>query len=481
MLNAEAREVGVTPKAIILVSTDETDPVSFTVTRTTSDGEENTMYTAEYGVTTRVEFNLDEVAVENVQQRRKAVKVQAETNKTISVHGVNDVRASTDGFVAIPCDALAASKYKNYQYGILSTAQRGIASNPQTSSEFLIVTCEDATTITVTPSVSLSISAPGFDLGAFGPGNPVSERDWDSINAGETLLISLSLDLTGTRVKSNQPFLVFSGHQCGEVPSGTPPCDHMVEQLPPHFTWGYTHFLTPLAARESGDIYRVLTVNDNTEINVTCVNEDNSGSPETQRLKTLNRTIRENWLEYRTQKPNSEPCLQSFVRKFCCLQASNPVLVAQYSSSHTVDDTCVAENFGKSDLGDPFMSLVAPVEQYLNNYTIRAISAIAGSFPTQYIGISVHKRFFQPNQIMVNGTAMESNPSMWTNIYCEDGEMCGYSITRPIANNGDLTVYHEMRTAAINVHVYGFQTENSYAIVGGMELEPISGENQPIQ
>ena len=106
------------------------------------------------------------------------------------------------------------------------------------------------------------------------------------------------------------------------------------------------------------------------------------------------------------------------------------------------------------------MSLVAPVEQYLNNYTIRAISAIAGSFPTQYIGISVHKRFFQPNQIIVNSTAVESNASMWSKIYCEDGKVCGYSITRPIANNGDLTVYHEMRTAAINVHVYGFHTEN---------------------
>ena len=449
--------------------------MTFTVTSQVR-GEET--FTAAYGNSTLVEFPADSVYVQSSRDRSKGILVQAEAGKTISVSGVSDEFRSTDGFVAISCDGMSSSTYSRYEYGILSTRQQATTSSPQTYSQFLLIPCEDNTRITITPSQRVSASGRNIIPGVFGPDIARKEKDWTPPTAGQTLMISIPLDLTGSRIRSDKPIVVLSGHQCGEVPFQTEPCDYMVEQIPPHLTWGYNYFLNPLAARESGDVYRVFTVYDNTEVNVTCANEDNSGSPETQTLQTLNRAIRQNWLEFRTQDRNSPlNCIKPFVRKFCSLESSNPVLVAHYSHSFGYDAVCTSENLGTSELGDPFMSLVPPVVQHLNNYTLRAISAVAGDFPMRFLSISVHERFFQPNQIMVNGAPVESNPSRWNNIYCEGGNICGRGIYKPIANNGDLTVYHEMETAALNLHIYGFQQQNSYAIVGGMELEPISGQN----
>ena len=78
----------------ILVSTDEPDPVSFSVTAK----DVKNMYTAMYGSITKVELPADSFQVVNDAERDKGILVQAESGKTISVYGVNDEFHSTDAF-----------------------------------------------------------------------------------------------------------------------------------------------------------------------------------------------------------------------------------------------------------------------------------------------------------------------------------------------------------------------------------------------
>jgi hypothetical protein len=56
-------------------------------------------------------------------------------------------------------------------------------------------------------------------------------------------------DLTGTRLTSNHPFVVFSGHVCSFFPSTAFACDHLQEQLVPTSTWGSQYQLVPAAER----------------------------------------------------------------------------------------------------------------------------------------------------------------------------------------------------------------------------------------
>ena len=475
MQNAVRDQTRMEPKHFILVTTNEPEPVKFTVT-TFREEEVSTMYTATHGTTTRVAFSADDYYITDQLQRDRAIRVQADVGKKISVYAVNDEFRSTDGFVALSCDGMTVeNNFRRYDYVILSAELTGSVDNPQTNSEFLIIPCKDNTRIDITPTQLVTVDAPDFSTPQFGPGS-ISTAQWQNHignvrpSAGDTLLISHPNDLTGTHIRGTKPLIVFSGHQCAQVPTGRTACDHLVEQIPPHTTWGYTFLLNPLAFRESGDYYRVATVHDNTDITITCVDEGGSTTMTLPDL-SLSSAVGSNFDTFQTQDANEppRPC-PPFVLKFCSLQATNPVIVAQYSQGHNVDTACT----DSTDFGDPFMSLIPPVIQYLNNYTISSITAEAGSFSSRHVGISVYDTFFDPSRIMIDGMPIESDRSAWQGIYCSDGGICGYGIYKNLTI-GDHTVYHEDPDAGLSVQNYGFQQENSYGFPAGMELEPLSG------
>ena len=476
MQNAVRDPTRMDPELFILVMTNEPEPVEFTVTTFLEGVEDSNMYTATHGTTTRVVLPADDFYV-NDQMRDRAIRVQADVGKKISVYAVNDEFHSTDGFVALACDGMTVeSDFRKYDYVILSAELTGTVDNPQTNSEFLIIPCEHNTRIDITPTQLVTVDASDFSTTQFGPGSTPTAQWRNQIgnvrpSAGATLLIAHPNDLSGTLVRGTKPLIVFSGHQCAQVPTGVSACDNLVEQIPPHTTWGYTFLLNPLAFRESGDYFRVATVHDNTKVTITCVDE---GDSTTMTLPDLSLSsavtpVGSNFASFQTQVANKLPC-PPFVRKFCCLQATNPVIVAQYSQGHTVDTACTAG----TDIGDPFMSLIPPVIQYLNNYTISLITAEGGSFPSRYISVSVYETFFDPSRIMIDGMPVESDRSAWQGIYCSDGGICGYGIYKNLTS-GNHTVYHEDPNAGLSVQTYGFQSENSYGILAGMELEPISG------
>lgn len=59
----------------------------------------------------------------------------------------------------------------------------------------------------------------------------------------ETVIFESNYDLTGTRVVSQQPLAVFSGHTCTRILSGY--CNHVYEQLLPVNKWGSTYIVPP--------------------------------------------------------------------------------------------------------------------------------------------------------------------------------------------------------------------------------------------
>ena len=445
--------------------------VQFTVI-TSFGGVKITTYEVRYNQSTRIAFSPDSFYVRNRDQDDRGILVQAEEGKTISVYVVNDEFRSTDGYLALSCDGMTVNHFKRYEYVIFSARQEAKVET-QWFSQFLLIPCENETNIRVTPSQQLS-GGIIFSEAEFGPGESIPDGAvWNNPSEGVTLLITNADDLTGTLIRSNKPIVVISGHQCGQVPIGQGRCDYLAEQIPPHTTWGYTYLLNPLAYRESGDYYRFATNLDNTVVTITCVDDGGRTPKETCKM-TLSKEQGKNWGQYETHTlPCTDHDHNPFIRKYCCLQATNPVLVAQYSYGYKTDSQCTA-----SEIADPFMSIVPPVTQYLNNYTVTLIDAVAGTFPRRYIGVVVHQSFFFPRKIMIDDVPLEPNATAWQGIYCADGNICGYAISKAI-DDGNHTIYHSMENGAINVHMYGFEWQNSYGFPAGMELEAITGECLP--
>ena len=92
-------EAVVEPKHFILVTTNEPMPVEFTVTTFLGGFENSSTYTVTYGTSRRVVFRADMFYVTEETQRDRAIRVQAEEEKKISVFAVNNELRSTDALM----------------------------------------------------------------------------------------------------------------------------------------------------------------------------------------------------------------------------------------------------------------------------------------------------------------------------------------------------------------------------------------------
>ena len=460
------------PDAYFIVTTTDPGVVNFTVTTKFTGTTVTKCYQVTWDQPTQMSYPADSVYVRATSETDKGIWVEAEEGKKISVYVVNNETASTDGFVALPCDAMEVTSFGIYDYLILSSLLN-VSDSPGTlprASQFMVVACEDDTRVTVRPSVILS-GGGVFSNNHFGPGlSKIKSNVAKNLDKGDTLLVSIrSVDLTGTLVRSDKPVVVISGHECGHVPPNEIACDHMATQIPPHTTWGYTFLLHPLVYRQSGDFYRFATLTDNTEVTITCV--DAGSNVATLALTTtIHNEQAKNWGEFQTHKnPCANPSVQ-FISKFCCLQATEPVIVAQYSYGAAVD-SCV-----NGDIGDPFITLIPPVIQYLNSYIIPApVNVTAGDIMLRRVGVLVHANYFDASRIFFDDAPLEPNASAWQSIYCAEGDICGYATSKPL-DDASHRVYHSDKNAAIFVHSYDFRVNNSYAFGGGMELQAIGGE-----
>ena len=377
----------------LFVSTREPDPVNFTV---------DTLLGLNFtGIvtpnsTTVVTLNNTYQVISSTE-RNKGIHVSA-GGKQISVHGLNYRQFTSDAFLALPCSQLAVDQYEYY-----AISYHGFG---QYSSQLLLVGCEDNTTINSTSTII-------------------------TLNQMETYLYEMSSDITGTRIVSDKPISVFSGHQCTNIPESSSYCDHIVEQIPPTATWGTEFLSASFSSRMSGEIYHILASQPSTNVSVNCTTYT---QPETYSLATAGA-----WQEFMT--PNDS---------FCVIESDKPLLVVEFALGGGLDG-----------VGDPFMMMLPPVEQYSNDYFINA----PAEFSTNYITIFVTPEDFEPENIFVDDISQEQ--ANWTTIHCLDRTICGYAAYASL-EAGDHHLHHSDPLARIGVSVYGFAGDTSYGYPGGI-------------
>ncbi len=323
-----------------------------------------------------------------------------EADGNVNVYGMSFEAFSADAYLALPCTVMAVDEYE--YYGISYNVE-----NINFPSVILVVACENKTVVKFHSSTI-------------------------SLNSLETYLIeSGTTDLTGTRITSSKPLSVFSGSDCTNVPTRISACDNLVEQVPPTVTWGSKFLVASLEGRSSGELIRVLsaraasvTVNCNTVVSVS---------------------------EFQLQSGGS---FREFViptNSFCSIESTSPVLVAQYAYG------------GEGGVGDPFMMIITPIEQFTNNYLVESFPIFESNYLTMYVS----SECFQIAQILLDNSIVD-----WQNVTCSSGEVCGY-ISRTNVSTGVHSIRHQNSSAVLGVSVYGFSSSVSYGYPGGMRLSPI--------
>ena len=301
--------------------------------------------------------------------------------------------------------------------------------SPNSYSSILIVGTEDYTTI------RLKFTQTTYVYMSSGNNYVYSYREYSYvIHRLQTMYIypyynHRSHDMSGTRIVSNKPVSVFSGHRCAYVPYGYGNCGYLIEQIPPTIFWGTLHYIAPLATRRTYTL-KVLAAHDSTSFIIYCNN--------TARSYSLNEQGH-TYITYENQE-------------YCAVHSSEGILVAQFSGR---------------DGEDPSMTLVPASNSFLNKFQFPTFNHYT-TYSAHYINIIVMAQYYQSDKIFLittNGFKYSLKSKEWTPIRVSN-TIEAYA-TKVHVLQGVVEIIHTNVTALMTALVYGIDQRNGYIHSGG--------------
>ena len=358
--------------------------------------------------------------------RSNGVHVYTTGYGSISVLVINFRTSSVGEYLAYPCQDVGSAPYEYY---IVSTLTYG------RQSEFLLVGCDDNTTITITPTQTVSIPVDVQSSSSGFVSVPSGDSHQITLHQMQTLLIGKSsADLTGSRIVSNKPLTVISGHECSDVPSSQFSCEHLAEHIPPTSTWGLEFFLVPFGGRTVGQYYKIVTSQGATVVVRTC------------NLVTTSQTL---------SFAGSSFTFFTSSTTYCSVVANKPILVAQLGLSRV-----------SNDMGGPIISILPSLDQYRNQYSFLSLNTT--DFNNHQISVSVLAQDYQPNSIRLDGQPINCS---WSAIYNNGGTIVGYGCHRSVTGVTTHIVSHDNPIGKLAVLVHGWSFSTGYGYLAGLHQQ----------
>jgi len=349
----------------------------------------------------------------------KGIYIQIDSNDAVVIgQNFRPHRADTDGsYLAVPTVDLNITQYKYFELDMVLGAGRW-------PSQLLVVGTQANTTmnITLTQPVTTIINGVNIHL--------VAGTEY-SYNIGQlqTFYISHLQDLTGTKIVTDKPVSLFSGHGCAILPVTAGDCDHMIEQSLPTAMWGTKFYIAPIPRIVDTYYIRVLAANDITEVNVYCNNVEDSY------------TINEGDIIHK----------ELGMLDHCAIHSNKEVLVVQFARSRYPSD--------------PAMVLVPATIHYSN----KILSSTVSGYQTDlhYIHsviIIVLAEYFNATMTYFNtgGSSESLDTYQWVPIQANDITEAYYTHINNIST-GTFEVFHTNQRALLNTMLFGF----SFALHGG--------------
>ena len=370
-----------------------------------------------------------EVRDSGYEYRNLGLHITSLPTNPITVLVIGYIRHTTMTYVAHPYLEQLTTAYT--YYGVSGDTLHG-------TSQVLLISCRDNTTVTIMPSQNVSL-----------PQNPqLSDSRYLNIPAGDShtvtlhemqsLLINSQFDLTGTKIVSNHPLTVISGDECINVPSEYHYCDAISTQIPPTVNWGNSFLLPPLTSRTNGQRYKIIASENNTIAEIKC----GTNAKET--------VVLSNDGDIHQFDTNSN--------EYCTVLTSNPSYVAEYGFGH---------EYLNDSYGDPLLMTIPPLDQYIHNVTFSSIATM----PKNYFTILVPNDQYFNQTYLYNGFTFTPT---WTTIYYPNGSIAGYGYSTQFG--GGVTISHSNVNGQIAVIVYGFMRYGGYGYIAGMKLTPINSD-----
>lgn len=315
-------------------------------------------------------------------------------------------------------------------------------------SEFTIVAKEDNTQATITPSADIRLDGSPSVVA-----HPKDTTFTITLNKGECVQYQTATppsdqtDLSGTHISSDKLIGVEGASVCPNIPVGDPSCDHILEMLIPTRAWGKRYFTAPFAGRKfGGDGFLIVG---------------------TEPGQIINR----NGLHAAALGTKFDYAYIYDVTGVSDWTSNAPFMLVQY----VLSSTHLAPSTSNRNQGDPAMLAINPTEQFTSELL-----------------------FTIPTQILASGQASFTNyltvvsPRAHRELLFLDGQKVGawtgtisstisiidstWEVIRATFKTNQGEGAHTLTSdTVIGAYIYGFSTDDSYAMSCGLGTKTING------
>ena len=420
----------------MIILTESSIPVQFNISSSTGYSYSGTT-TANAATFVPIPSNL-QVRQSSYTYRHLGLHVTSSPTQPISVVVIGYTSTPRSTYLALPCHDQPTEEY--IYYGISHES-----SENNHYSQILIVGCRDNTTVTITPTQTIQLPQDPQQNNHAIVTITAGTIHTVIIHALQTLLIAAEfVDLTGTKVVSNYPLTVIGGHDCTTVPVSYSDCDPIATQLPPTINWGTQFLLIPLQSRNNGQMVKVMSSENGTNVVIRCSDESLHS----------NLAIAGNFISYYAGSLH-----------YCHIQCSQPSYVSEFAFGHEYN------SYISNGYGDPLIMTVPSLRQYIHSVTFTTLPEM----PTNFFGIAVPADTYFNGTVLINDVLTTFD---WTIIYNVNGTISGYGYTTTA--NGNYTISHSHPNGKIYVSVYGFSHYGGYGYPAGMLLDILAASKNSI-
>ena len=408
------------------VHTLKTSSVSFKVTSLDGGFSYSGTCTRNSPATVNIPFSY-EVRGNTYSWRRKGLKITSLETEPISVITWS-YRSAADymAYLAYPCHKQPTKKYTYY-----AMSSNGWSNQ---KSLFLLVGCHDDTSVTINAKASIVVPVDAQDSGSGTKTISSGQNYTFTLHSMQTFLVYVSYaDLTASKIISDQPLTVISGHEAAQVPANTYDADPTSTQILPTVQWGKTFLLAPHTG-QIAQSFRIIAYLDDTAVVRTCGTNS----------VTKNSMNADTWIDFYTSGST-----------YCSIESSNPIYIAQLG---------VSDSYSGGNYGDPCINTVAPVSQFTNTIQYTTLTAAY-----HYYSVVMPNDNYFTGKILYDGS---SQTKSWTNIYYQNGSIAGYGYTS--STSGSHTLAHPNSNGKMFVSVFGWTRYGGYCYDSGMGLNPVN-------
>jgi len=322
---------------------------------------------------------------------------------------------SKDYSLSLLLDPFANHSFVYYAASINFVGDHLQALHSNDHSVFRVVALANNTEVRIAPNRNVNISGTMVRFG---------EEFIMLLAIGESVMVTSSEDLTGSRVTANKVISFYSGHYCATGSADN--CSILIEQIPPFNAWGNSFILHTNISGLIGNMFKLISSDIGAGVSINCTSDG------------INYESSNYHLGFR------QHLVLSITHLHCIVNSDENVLIIQFKDS-------------SNGLTDSFMTIIPASNQFDNLYTFNTYMNF-----NNYIALSVSSD--NPN---LNTLLLDNNPATirWEMINL-NGVTYYYGVLNPSSGRHTLTFSgNNIKFGAI---IYGSGVNDSYSLPAGM-------------